>query len=252
MAKRTLLDMTQKILSSMDSDEVDSITDTSEATQVAEIIENTFYDLVAESVIPEHRQLINLQGSATTARPTHMTLPDGVDSVIWVMYNIETTADSDLDYRPVEYKDPFEFLDFINGRSEAETNVTKVVDTVGNFLIRTDKMPEFFTTFDDQTLIFDSYDSAEESTLTGSRTLCLGRSLPTFSLSDTFIPDIDDHLFPLLYNEAKSQCFEDLKQTVNRKAEQRARKLRTLNHRSRNRVDFSNSPARPDYGRKVR
>ena len=38
--KRTLLEMTQDILSAIDADEVNSIDDTVEATQVATIIKN--------------------------------------------------------------------------------------------------------------------------------------------------------------------------------------------------------------------
>jgi hypothetical protein len=252
-AKRTLLDMVQGILSTMDADEVNSITDTAESLQVANILHDTFYDLAAESIIPEHKEIVQLVASGTTARPTHMTLPSGVDNVEWIKYNYETTANSNLNYITMQWKDPFDFIEFVNSRDESATTVDKITHPDGGFLlIRNDKMPEFFTTFDDETIIFDSYDSAEETTLTAARTLALGRSFPTFTLSDAFTPDIDDHLFPVLYNEAKSQCFIELKQFTNQKAEQRARKLKAMTRRHRSKVDVSNAPQTPDYGRKTR
>ena len=50
MPKLTLLNMTQNILSEMDSDEVNGIADTVESTQVAHIIETMYYDLTARNI----------------------------------------------------------------------------------------------------------------------------------------------------------------------------------------------------------
>ena len=49
MPKLTVLDMTQKILSSMDSDDVNSISDTEESLQVVDIIEDTYHDMEVQS-----------------------------------------------------------------------------------------------------------------------------------------------------------------------------------------------------------
>ena len=46
MPKLTLLDMTQDILSDIDSDEVNSISDTPDSLQVAGIIKSSFYDMI--------------------------------------------------------------------------------------------------------------------------------------------------------------------------------------------------------------
>ena len=43
--KQTLLQMTQSILSDMDSEAVNSISDTVEAQQIASVIEDTFYNI---------------------------------------------------------------------------------------------------------------------------------------------------------------------------------------------------------------
>ena len=57
MPKRTLIDMVQNIMSSMDSDTVNSITDTTESSAIADIIETTYYDLTTNRVIPEHKEI---------------------------------------------------------------------------------------------------------------------------------------------------------------------------------------------------
>jgi len=46
--KLSLLDITQKILSSLDSDPVNSIDDTVESIQVADIVKESYYSLMAE------------------------------------------------------------------------------------------------------------------------------------------------------------------------------------------------------------
>jgi len=46
MAKLTLLEMTQDIMSDMDSDDVNSINDSVEALQVAQIIKTTYYNII--------------------------------------------------------------------------------------------------------------------------------------------------------------------------------------------------------------
>ena len=52
--KRTLLSMVQSILSDMDSEDVNAISDSIEAQQVASVIEDTYFNLVSARDIPEH------------------------------------------------------------------------------------------------------------------------------------------------------------------------------------------------------
>ena len=58
--RNTLLEMVQSILSDMDSENVNSISDSVEAQQVASVIEDTFFNIIAAREIPEHKQLLML------------------------------------------------------------------------------------------------------------------------------------------------------------------------------------------------
>jgi len=86
MATQTLLTMTQNILSAMSSDEVNSIGDTVESMQVANIIQNKYYDIVARGDLRLDEQLFQLNPSDTTALPTLMYLPAGVSRISWMQY----------------------------------------------------------------------------------------------------------------------------------------------------------------------
>src|SRR6266550_2206168 len=84
--KYTLLDMTQNILSRMSSDEVNSISDSPESLQVANIIKNKYFDIVNRVNLPEHDQLLQLDPSIDATSPVLMYVPDGVADLKWLKY----------------------------------------------------------------------------------------------------------------------------------------------------------------------
>lgn len=82
----TLLDLTQNILSAMGSDEVNSISDTTESMQVAQIIKNKYFDIVARGDLPEHYELFQLDPSLDNSTPVLMYVPDGVSKIKYLKY----------------------------------------------------------------------------------------------------------------------------------------------------------------------
>lgn len=86
MAQLTLLEMTQDILSAMTSDEINSISDSTEAMQIATIIKTKYYDIVSRGDLPEHNQLFQLDPSNDATSPTLMYIPDGISKLQWLKY----------------------------------------------------------------------------------------------------------------------------------------------------------------------
>lgn len=84
--KYTLLNMTQDILSSMSADEVNSISDTSESLQVANIIKQKYFDLINRVPLPEHEQMVQLNPSLDSTAPVLMYIPDGIADLKWLKY----------------------------------------------------------------------------------------------------------------------------------------------------------------------
>ena len=84
--KSTVLNMTQEILSSLSSDEVNSIGDTSESMQVATILKTTFDNIVARGDFGEHSQMFQLDSSTNQSTPVLMTKPDNVSHIEWIKY----------------------------------------------------------------------------------------------------------------------------------------------------------------------
>jgi len=251
MAKMTLLEMTQDILSDMDSDEVNSINDSVESLQVAQIIKTTYYNIIDGRDYDFLYELFQLDSSGDSNRPTHMKLPENIIDLKYIKYNTRTSTDTKDKYLKVKYLNPEDFMEIVDTRDSSKSNVTVVSDTTGiSINVKNDKAPEYFTSFDDEYLVFDSHDSVVDSTLTNSKTQCHGKRSVVFSITDSFTPDLPVQMFSYLLAEAKSTAFVTLKQMPNAKAEQvsnsQKRRMSQDAWRLKNGIEY------PNYGRSVR
>lgn len=86
--------MTQEILSAMSSDEVNSISDSTESLQVAAILKRKYYDIISRGDLPEHNQVFQLTPSLDEASPVLMYIPDGIGHVEWIKYYDTNPADN--------------------------------------------------------------------------------------------------------------------------------------------------------------
>jgi hypothetical protein len=242
--KLTLLQMTQNILSAMDSDEVNSINDTIESQQVAEIIKETYYDLFSDITIPMHTGIIQLVGLGDLNRATYMKLPTNVTSIDWVKYRNGSTEQ----YNDVFFLNEAQFFDRVLQNKATSDNVQLITDDSGvTFYVKNNQVPNNYTILNNEYLVMDSYDAAYDSTLQASKTFAWGETEEVWDASDDFIPNLENDLFPLLLSEAKSVSFITLKQTANQKEEQRSRRHRVhLQYRKwrdkRERQDNFNGP----------
>tara|TARA_Y100000015_G_scaffold41115_1_gene46815 strand:- start:1080 stop:1802 length:723 start_codon:yes stop_codon:yes gene_type:complete len=219
--KSTLLQVVQSILSDMDSENVNTISDTVEAQQVASVVEDTYFNIIAARDIPEHNKLIPLVSLSSTARPTHFTYPSRTKQLMRVDYNIGTS--SAPDYREIVYVEPLVFMDRMDETAKKVTTVDQSVELfVGN-----DKDPSYYTSFNDNHIIMDAYDASVEATLASNKTRAFCAIYPTFSQTDSFAIDLDQTLMPLLLAEAKSACMSLFKGGSDPKVEQSARRLKS-------------------------
>lgn len=252
MATMTLLEMVQDIMSDMDSDEINSISDTIEGSQVAQILKTTFFKLIANRTIPEHRAWVQLTALGDVVHPNYLKLPSGVFQAdeCTVYYDKFETGDTDRDYQPIHYKLPRDFLNLSLGRNSGDTTIDIISDFGGaDLLIDNDKHPDWWTSFDDEHVVFDSYKKTEDTTIQASKSGMWVQQIPSWTTSDTFVPDIDETLFPLLLAEAKTRCFVKLKQTTDPTAQADARELKIGMQNDRHRFKHRNFRTGPDFGR---
>lgn len=248
--KMTLLEIVQDILSDMDSDEVNSIDDTIESAQVASIVRATYFALISNRNWSHLKRLVTLNASGNLALPTHMYLAQDVKELSYVNYNCVLAEDlTRRVYKTMKYVDPDAFLRQQNALNSTQSTVDVIQDPTGiELLIQNNKHPEYFTSFDDTTLVFDSYLSTVDDTLQSSKFQCMAYVMPTWTHSDSAIPDLPDEAFTLLLEEAKSRAMYNLKQTANQKSEQEAR--RQNQWLSRREWRANGGVKYPNYGRK--
>ncbi len=259
MAKMTLLEMVQSILSDGDADEIDSISDIPEGTQVALIIRDVYFQMLNMEGVPElTNAFFNLEGLGDTTRPTYLQLPDDVTEVLWWKYNAIESGGTQADWQDVTYCDTKTFFEKLNGRDLSETNVVEFNSTDGVPLrVFNDQAPEFYTIVQDKFIVCDAYDAAVDASLQGSKTTAAGLEEPTFTVSDSFTPSLDSNLFPYLLAEAKATALATvLKQQQNRKIEQQAREQKIRNQSQRHRFRHKNKRTTQtegvNYGRSPR
>ena len=249
--KRNLLAITQEILSEMDSDEVNNIDDTIEAQQVAAIVRSCYFELIANRNWPHLRRLTQLDALNDITRPTYLRLPEGTKELISFHYYKHKLNGAEPNQQEVRYLYPDEFLRYTAARNFNMDHVTRILDTSGTtLLIINNQAPNYWTSFDDEHIVCDSYDASVDDTLKQGKTQVLLYRDPVWDHTNTFIPDLPSEAFPALIEEAKSTAFVTLKQTVNQKAEQKAaRQQRWL---SRKAWSAAGGVRYPNYGRRGR
>jgi hypothetical protein len=249
MAKMSLLEIVQDILNDLDSDEVNSIDDTFESVQVAQMVKSTYIALMSNRNWAHQRQAIQFTASGDTALPTHVTVQTGIKEIIFINYNNIQEGETRKRYTKMTWLEPDDFLRMLNQRNNDESNVDVILDPTGvELMIRNDINPRHYTTFDDETIIFDAYNQAIDATIQSSKIQAQAFVMNEWVHDDDAIPDLPEEAFTALLEEAKSRAMFKLKQTNDAKAEQEAgrqqRWLARKNWRVNGGIKY------PDYGRR--
>lgn len=215
--------MVNDILNDMDSDKVNSVYDTEESEQVANIIKTSYLEMMSNRNWPHQRKLTKLDSVVDINKPTHLKLPDRTKELVFFKYDKTKEPGSKVEYHEVQYKYPDDFLRIVSSRNPNTLNVQEVEDFSGTtIVVKTNQAPMYWTSFDDNYIVCDGFNSEIEDTLQSSKTQVLLYQGPTFTLSDDFIPDMPSEGFSALIAEAKSTSFFSVKQMANEKAEQKA------------------------------
>lgn len=225
MMKMTLLEMVQNIASALETDEINSITDTTEALQIAEVIKETFYEQFNNIFVPELQRLFSFESVSDVLSPNYLLIPTNVSKMMWLKYRNFRQDDKLFD---IEYVEPTDFLERQFQYSTSYPHVVATTDPSSGvtYNVLTNGPPNFWTMFDDKYIAFDSYDLLYETTMEGPNAVGFGVQSFEFLLEDDYVPPLDGSLFPLLLAESKSTCFVNLKQVASSKEEQKARRQR--------------------------
>ncbi len=249
--RRTLLELTQEILSSIDGDQVNSISDTVESLQVADIIKQSFYDILEERDLTYVGNLTTLTGLGDTDKPNYMGVPEEIVKIEWIRYDSRPEVASPLDYRDVDWLEPREFVTRINQRDSTQTDRFQIVNHASGIPLIIDKTvaPRYWTSFNDQEVIFDSYDEDVDSTLQSSKCQIYAYSAREFVADDDYVPDIPVGLFQYLFHRSEATAHALIRQMISPKSEQKEMRARNRSNRT-DWVTNRHEVEGPDYGKR--
>ncbi len=196
--QKTLIEIVQSTLGSMDSDAVNSITDTIEAEQIAVTAEEQFFTLATYQRIPQFEQITQLVGLADANQATVMKIPDDSTDIKNVRYK-HTDSNGYTWFKEMQFLEKDDFLDTQLQLRVGDATVGENIFT-GNVNVpyRNDRGPTCWTSFDDEYLVFDAIDTLVQvdTTLTAVNSMVIAYIIPAFTLTDGFIPPVPIKLFP--------------------------------------------------------
>ena len=201
--KKSVLEYVQATLSVMDSDNVDSISDTEESLQVADRLFDIYYEFCTRETWKFMDKFVSVTVTDPTL-PTSVTLPDEVKEVMLVSYDISVTTTPN--YRELKYMNPVDFVRYTNQAPVV------VVDGANVYKVWDDRAPTFWTSFDEKTIVLDSYVAELGTTVSADNFKVFANVIPEFTITDQFVPDLPDRCVPYLQHQLNSVCMSNLKQ----------------------------------------
>ena len=246
---RTLLYTVQRVLEKLNLDPVNSINDTEDALLISREAESTFYDLMTRAEWEDKVDLIEVNSVSDLSNPTALKLSQEVYNIKSLRYDVTTADDNNKLLRKIKWLEPEDFLEKSYHLNSSETNVVEVTYKDIPLLVRNDEMPNYYTSFDNQTLILDSYDADTEDTLIGTKTVCYGTAVPSWSELDTFVIPLQDSLYPLYLSMLASACSIYMNSEVNQEDERRQARGISRMRREQIRTEMEYFP-KFKYGRK--
>jgi len=248
MEKRTLLEMINDVAVSLDYETVNTISETPEAERISRIIRNEYSKFSDHFDWPHLKITTELVGLSDVTTPNFMQLPATVAIVDTIRYDITETGDTNREMQIVTfYENPNDFLDLIYSRNTGDSNVTIYTTSEGiPIWTITDEAPTYCTTFDDDVIIFDAYNSSEDSTLQASKSLIKGLRGSSWTESASFTPLMPVNMFSTFISKCKVVANEQLRQVrlVSEAIDNKA----AMNRQVRNKR-ITNEVRKPNYGR---
>jgi hypothetical protein len=185
--KLTKLQLVQRVLNAIDSDDVSEISETVESEQVAMLVDAAYDMILSDFPWPHLRDLRQLE---VTTVANEMRIPDRVMTVNSIKYN----------KLAIEYIDPMDMQDLLDSRDLSLDDT----DSVGAY---NDRDPIQWSSYDDETVIFDAYNGTLASSLTSVDTY----KTPTPMVLDTEYPDLPERFHPILADQSTADAFFNLK-----------------------------------------
>ena len=193
---------------------ISTIDDGIESQQVASIAEKVFYDLNNDVFgNSQLESLVQLEALADSTKPNYLRLPDAAADIKHdaVMYDISDDV-AEIEMKEIEYMTPLDFLELIGKKKASTTN--QIVTDFGGYrmTIDNDTAPQYYTSFNDEHLVFDSFNSTVDSTLQSGKSGVITQLQRSFTQSDTYVIDFPEWFHTTYLNQVMAEASAALRE----------------------------------------
>lgn len=250
MAKRTILQLVAQLGEGIDADEIESLNETIEASDIASILEQTYKEILNrktwEFMKGKVRQLDNRLPASTELNT--LLIPTDVKKITCLRYKDAVTAK----FGDLLYLTACDFVEMVQSRTVTDAAITAILNEDGvELLTFTDRKPEHWTSFDEATITFDAYDVTAGTGNIGVDSVIIADVMPETDFTDPLaVLNIPERMETLVFNEALSTCNYRLRQTADPRTDRIARR-QNISLR-RNEVITKTDNKEATYGRNSR
>ena len=222
MAKRTILTLVQEIGEGIDTDEIDSLNETEEVVRIVNILEQTLKEVLDRKTWEFMKGKVRqLDARVDATQLNTLLIPADVTRITCLRYK-----DDFGKFYDVTYMTACDFIAMMQARTATEADITAIANSDGVELnVRTTVPPQNWTSFDEETITFDSYNVATGSGNLIADSVIIADVMPVTDFTDpTAVLNIPERMETLVFNEALVTCNYRLRQTADPRADRVARR----------------------------
>lgn len=197
--KLTLLRIVQRALSAIDSQNVSDVSDNPESLQMVLIVNRVYEELLAKRDWPFLRKSGISLVSNTTGIAWELEFPTDMMNLEYIKYN----------KKDIKYVSPEYFKAVIDARDITD-------DDVNSSGILTNKDPQYWTSFDELSAVFDAYDSTYASLLPSLCYIQYMKEVTSELSSNNEIPILPARFHSVLMDGVLAIVFDELAQDSNK------------------------------------
>lgn len=217
MAKRTLLQLVQDIGTLIGSDEIDELYETQETVDILAILRMTFNNVIARrdwEFTKNQPRLLDDRDVGDT-QINRLNLPTDVAqlSTLRVRYRSPVDGRNEV-FKDLQYLSPSDFLTLVQEGNENDSNIDTILnDDSVPMLIRNDVDPTYYTSFDEDHIWFDAYDSARGTGNLSADAVIFATIIPSMDWTDAnaTLP-VPERMELLIFEEAVVSCAARIRQ----------------------------------------
>ncbi len=223
MTKRTILKLVQDLGEGINTDEIDSLTETEEVVRIVNILKQTLQEVLDrktwEFMKDKVRQLDSrLPGSNQL---NTLLIPSDVLLIKCLRYK-----DDNGKFYDVTYLQACDFIAKLQSRTSTQDDIDIIINSDGvELLVKNDIVPQYWTSFDEETITFDAYNLATGTGNLIVDSVIIADVMPVTDFTDpAAVLNIPERMETLVFNEALVTCNYRLRQLRDPRADRIARR----------------------------